>query len=99
MSEKEAYQKSERDPLKSLAEDSRSKLKAYSFKTWYRIYPRGFNFMLWFLLGFVGALLALFDFLLAEEEPWLVYPGLACVAIFLIRWMIEICRKLFTYAS
>lgn len=72
---------------------------AYSFYIWSRIFPRGYNFILWMLLGIVGVSFVGFYFLLGDEAIWLIYLGTVCAGIFLLRWTIEFLRKVSTYSA
>jgi hypothetical protein len=72
---------------------------AYSFHTYSKIFPGSFMFVAWMFLGLAGTALIVAYFLEGDMGAWSIYAGLFCIALFLLRWLIEFLRKVFTYNS
>lgn len=71
--------------------------KAFSFYTYSRIYPGRMNFPLWFMLCVPGSVFVSFYLFEDETGIWSLYTGFALYAIFIVRWILDLSVKIYTY--
>jgi hypothetical protein len=72
---------------------------AFSFYTYCKIFPGGFNLVVWMLLCVPGMVLLGLYFFSDDTGAWAMYAGAACIGMFILRWCIDFLQKIFTYSS